>query len=298
MDFGEWYAQINRRVDLRIRNRVQTLMQGMHRSTFRGRGDDFEFFQQYTLGEETGHIDWKASERLEDGFLVRKLREERVLEVWVAADLSASMFAGFSTEGCKQRLLLEIMAVLGRSVIRQQDLLGFIGFDSAIRTVLPPFRSEKALVHLLKTIWDFQPSAGERTSLLPVLQFFETHKGSWKQKKRQFILLISDFETEEDWVPMAQRIAASHSICPIFLEEKVPENLISSVDVLTYRDVESGEYETVDAKAWLRLLKDQKRREREYCLERFQASGIKALFVSKETFSIEGFLQFLEEHRF
>ena len=36
------------------------------------------------MGEELTHIDWKASERLEDGLLVRQLREERVLEVWLA----------------------------------------------------------------------------------------------------------------------------------------------------------------------------------------------------------------------
>ena len=69
MDFGTWYAHATRRADLHLRERVQTLMQGMHGSTFRGRGEDFEFFQPHALGEDTAHIDWKASERLEDGLL-------------------------------------------------------------------------------------------------------------------------------------------------------------------------------------------------------------------------------------
>lgn len=298
MDFGEWYAQINRRVDLRVRERVQTVMQGLHRSTFRGRGDDFDFFQQYTLGEETSHIDWKASERLESGFLVRKLREERILEVWILADLSASMFAGFSMEGCKQRLLLDTMAVLGRSVLRQQDLLGFIGFDSSIRTVFSPFRSEKTFVNLLKMIWDFQPSVGESTSLLQALQFFEANKNSGKQKKRQLIIAISDFETEEDWLPVVQRMHVNHPIFPVFLDEKIPEELLASIDLLTYRDVESGRYETVNTKAWACLLKDQKHKEWEYCLEQLQASGVKTLFMSRETFSIDALIQLLEEQQF
>ena len=72
MDFGAWYAHITRLVDLRLRDRVQTIMQGLHPSTFRGRGDDFDFFQPHTLGEDITHIDWKASERLEEGFLVRR----------------------------------------------------------------------------------------------------------------------------------------------------------------------------------------------------------------------------------
>lgn len=298
MDFGEWYAQITRRVDLRIRDRVQTIMQGMHRSTFRGRGEDFDFFQQYTVGEETSHIDWKASERIEGGFLVRKLREERILEVWMAADLSASMFTGFSEEKSKHRLLLDILAILGRSVIRQQDLMGFIGFDSDIRIVLSPFRSEKTLINLLQKIWDFQPATGEKTSLLPVLQFFEARKGGSLQNKKQLILLISDFETDEEWIPVVQRIGAHNPIFPIFLEERIPENLISSVGVLTYRDVESGEFGRVDAKAWLNFMEEQKRREHAYCLEQFQASGIKTLFLSRETFSVDELIQLLEEQRF
>jgi len=298
MDFGEWYAQITRRVDLRIKDRVQTIMQGVHPSTFRGRGDDFEFFQHHTLGEETTRIDWKASERLEEGFLVRKLREERVLEVWVAADLSASMFTGFSNEGRKQRLLLDILAVLGRSVIQQQDLLGVIGFDHTVRTVLSPFRSEKMFVNLLKMIWDFQPTEGKRTSLLPTLQFFESHKSTWQQKKKRLVFLLSDFETEEEWIPVVQRIRATHPIFPVFLEETLPEHLISAAGLLTYRDVESGEYGTVDAKAWLSWLEDQKRREREQYLAQFAVSGIQALFVSRETFSVDVLIEFLEEQRF
>ena len=187
-------------------------MQGMHGSTFRGRGDDFEFFQPHALGEDTAHIDWKASERLEDGLLVRRLREERVLEVWIAADLSASMFTGFSAEGCKQRLLLDLIAIVGRSVIGQQDLLGFVGFDRNIRTVVQPFRSEKTFVNLLRTIWEHQPERGVATALLPTLRYFESQEGNSQQKKKRLLLLLSDFDTEDDWLPAAQRI---HATAPV-----------------------------------------------------------------------------------
>jgi uncharacterized protein (DUF58 family) len=298
MDFGEWYAQTTRAVDLRIRSRVQTIMQGVHPSTFRGRGDDFEFFQHHTLGEETARIDWKASERLQKGFLVRKLREERVLEVWIVVDLSASIFTGFSVETSKQRLLLDVLAVLGRSVIQQQDLLGIIGFDNRIRMVLSPFRSEKTFVNLLRTIWDFQPTPGETTALLPILQFFEANKGMGQQNKKRLVFLISDFETEEDWVPAVQRIHANHPIFPIFLEEPVPDSLLSSAGLLTYRDVESDEYGVVDARTWLSLLKDQRRREYERCLTHFEASGVRTFFISRETFSVDTLIDFLEEQRF
>ena len=297
MDFGSWYAHATRRAELRLKDRVQTLMQGTHGSTFRGRGEDFEYFQPHALGEDTAHIDWKASERLEDGLLVRRLREERVLEVWVAADLSASMFAGFSPEDCKQRLLLDLLAIVGRSVIGQQDLLGFVGFDHNIRTVVQPFRSEKTFVNLLNMIWDHSPEAGVATSLLPTLRFFETQEGASQQKKKRLLLLLSDFETEEDWLPMARRIAAMHPFLPIVLEEAVPDYLPASAGLLTYRDVESGELQTVDARDWLRLLDRERRQHRELQMASFENSGLAGLFVSRQSFDVDAIVEFLEAQR-
>ena len=297
MDFGTWYADATRRADLRLRERVQTLMQGMHGSTFRGRGEDFEFFQPHALGEDTAHIDWKASERLEDGLLVRRLREERVLEVWIAADLSASMFTGFSAEGCKQRLLLDLIAIVGRSVIGQQDLLGFVGFDRNIRTVVQPFRSEKTFVNLLRTIWEHQPERGVATALLPTLRYFESQEGNSQQKKKRLLLLLSDFETEDDWLPAAQRIHATHPLLPVVLEESVPEHLPTSAGLLTYRDVESGQLQTVDARAWLRLLHEEKQERGKSFLAGFEASGLDALFISRQTFDVDAIIEYLEAQR-
>ena len=297
MDFGSWYAHVTRHADLRLRDRVQTLMQGTHGSTFRGRGEDFAFFQPHALGEDTAHIDWRASERLEDGLLVRRLREERVLEVWIAADLSASMFAGFSAENCKQRLLLDLMAIIGRSVIGQQDLLGFVGFDRSVRTVIQPFRSEKTFVNLLKTIWDHRPESGDATSLLPALRFFETQEGASQQKKKRLLLLLSDFETEDEWLPMAQRIAAMHPVLPVVLEEAVPEYLPASAGLLTYRDVESGQLQTVDARAWLHLLQREQRERRDVYVAAFENSGLAGLFVSRQTFNVDVIIDYLQGQR-
>jgi uncharacterized protein (DUF58 family) len=297
MDFGTWYAHATRRADLHLRQRVQTIMQGMHGSTFRGRGEDFEFFQPHALGEDTAHIDWRASERLESGLLVRRLREERVLEVWIAADLSASMFTGFSAEDCKQRLLLDLMAIVGRSVIGQQDLLGFVGFDRDIRTVVQPFCSEKTFVNMLKTIWDYRPESGRATSLLPTLRFFETQGGASQQKKKRLLLLLSDFETDDDWLPMAQRIAAMHPLLPIVLEEAVPEYLPASAGLLTYRDVESGQLQTVDARDWLRLLHKERQERRELQVDGFENSGLAGLFVSRQTFNVDAIIDYLQAQR-
>ena len=189
------------------------------------------------------------------------------------------------------------MAIVGRSVIGQQDLLGFVGFDRNIRTVVQPFRSEKTFVNLLNMIWDHSPEAGVATSLLPTLRFFETQEGASQQKKKRLLLLLSDFETEEDWLPMARRIAAMHPFLPIVLEEAVPDYLPASAGLLTYRDVESGELQTVDARDWLRLLDRERRQHRELQMASFENSGLAGLFVSRQSFDVDAIVEFLEAQR-
>ena len=297
MDFGTWYGQMTRQIDLRLRERVQSTIQGIHPSSFRGRGEDFEFFQPYTLGEELSHIDWKASERVDEGLLVRRRREDRILEVWMAVDLSASMFTGFTPESCKQRLLLDIMVLVGRSVLHQQDLLGIVGFDQGIRTVMAPFRSERRLIAALKMMWDFQPHGNRPTALLPVLQFFTTHQGASQPQKKRLLLMLSDFETQEDWLPAVQRLRAVHPVVPVILHEMVPEQLLATVGRLTYRDVESGVEATVDPRAWLRHLQAEQRSQHDRWFRQLEASGVKALLVSRETFSFNTLLACIDEQR-
>jgi uncharacterized protein (DUF58 family) len=295
MDFATWYADITRQIDLRIRDRMQTMMQGSHPSLWRGRGDDFDSFQPYILGEESTRIDWRASERLEDGFLVRKLREERVLDVWIAVDLSASMWSGFSPESCKQRLLLDIIAVVGRSLLHQQNQLGVIGFDHAIRTLVAPFRSEKAFVNLLQQLWEFQPESGATTSLLPALQFLASNKGAGHTKRKRLVMVLSDFATDDDWIPAVQRMRATHPIVLVWLDDPPPPTLFSHAGLLTYRDIETGIYATVDPSAWIQLVQEQSRRERERCLAQLEAANTSTLFVSQDTFSVDRMITFLHE---
>ena len=149
----------------------------------------------------------------------------------------------------------------------------------------------------MNTIWDHSPEGGLATSLLPTLRYFESQEGASQQKKKRLLLLLSDFETEDDWLPMARRIAAMHPILPIVLEEAVPEYLPASAGLLTYRDVESGELQTVDARDWLRLLAEERHERRERQAAGFESSGLAGLFVSRETFSVDAVIDYLQAQR-
>ncbi len=112
------------------------------------------------------------------------------------------------------------------------------------------------------------------------------------------MFVLSDFETEDDWIPAVQRIRATHPIVPIVLEEEaLPETLLSTAGLFTYRDVETGVQATVEPRAWMQWLQEQKRHKREHCLTQLEAANTPALFMSQETFSVDHLMTFLDEQR-
>lgn len=56
-------TQIRARLQLPVVRRAAGLLEGRHRSVYRGHGQDFDDLHEYTPGEDVGDIDWRASAR-------------------------------------------------------------------------------------------------------------------------------------------------------------------------------------------------------------------------------------------
>ena len=82
-----------RRLQLRARRAVQTLLGGEYRSAFKGAGLSFEEVREYTAGDDVRAIDWNVTARMGHPF-VKRYAEDRELTVLLMADLSASQRFG------------------------------------------------------------------------------------------------------------------------------------------------------------------------------------------------------------
>src|ERR1700754_319951 len=83
-----------RRLHLRARRLVQTLLGGEYHSAFKGVGLSFEEVREYQPGDDVRAIDWTAPARACRPF-IKRFVEERELTVILAVDASASL--GFGT---------------------------------------------------------------------------------------------------------------------------------------------------------------------------------------------------------
>lgn len=176
-------------LELIARRNAHSLLAGDYTSTIPGRGLQFHEARKYVYGESVRMIDWNMTARLGEPY-VKTFLEEREREVFIALDVSPSMFTGFQ-DRTKIEFAIEVAATLAFSSIQSRDKVGYIIFNNeAIEVVKPAsgktqlFRTIKAFLTHSETI----PNKDAQSDIRSVLHTLQ------KFKRSHFILfIISDF---------------------------------------------------------------------------------------------------------
>ncbi len=118
------------------RGETQEYMSSAYKSKFKGRGFEFEGFRSYLPGmDDAREIDWKSSLRSRD-LLVRVLREERNLNIFILFDVSDKMLYT-STEKLKCEYAGELVATLAYGMLNVGDRVGLCMFNDKIVKIIP-----------------------------------------------------------------------------------------------------------------------------------------------------------------
>ena len=126
----ETIAKISR-LDLRARQVVEGFISGMHRSPFFGHSVEFVQHREYTSGDDIRHLDWKVWSKT-DRFYIKQYEAETNLRSSLVMDVSESMHYGRERMN-KYDYGCTIAACLAYLLLRQQDAVGSITFDSDVR---------------------------------------------------------------------------------------------------------------------------------------------------------------------
>jgi len=174
-----------KRIHIKGRRTVNTLMAGQYRSVFRGSGIEFEEVREYTPGDEVKAIDWKVSARLGRPF-IKLYREERESIVILLVDMSASQrFGTFS--GLKLDKTAEVASVLAFSAIKNNDKVGAIFFTDQVEKYIPPKKGSSHIWRLIREIFTFEPQ-GRGTNIRVALEYLAS-----VSTKKSLAFIISDF---------------------------------------------------------------------------------------------------------
>ena len=132
------------RLDLRARHIVEGFLSGMHRSPYFGQSVEFRQHREYAAGDDLRHVDWKVWAR-QDRLYVKQFEEDTNLRCTLLVDVSNSMSYGNRSLN-KYEYGCTLAASLAYLVLKQQDAVGCVAFDSKIRAQVP-IRSKRNHLH-------------------------------------------------------------------------------------------------------------------------------------------------------
>jgi uncharacterized protein (DUF58 family) len=177
------------RLEVRAREIVEGFLSGMHRSPYFGNSVEFRQHREYVAGDEVRHIDWKVWSKT-DRYYVKLFEEDTNLRTVLLVDASESMqFA--SGETSKFEYGCTIAAALAYLLLKQQDSVGLVTFDAAVRNIVPPRSKQNHLTTLLAALDAEAPQ--RKTDVHQILR-----RVAEDYSKRGMIVVISDLLADRD----------------------------------------------------------------------------------------------------
>ena len=178
-------------MDIKARLVVEGFVSGLHRGPYKGFSVEFAEHRQYMPGDPIRYLDWKVYGKT-DRFYIKEYEEETNLRAYLIMDGSGSM--GYSSNGMtKLEYGSYLAASLAYLMLKQQDSVGLLIFDTKLRKYIPPRSVKKHLHVLLKELSDL--GAREETDLGESL-----HELARRVRRRGLIILISDLLDDEEKV--------------------------------------------------------------------------------------------------
>lgn len=167
---------------------VEGFLTGRHRSPYHGFSVEYLDHRAYTPGDDLRSLDWKILARA-DKYQVKLFEDETNLRAYLLLDCSESM-AFRSGEIDKLTYGSLLTAALAYLLIRQNDAVGLILFDTKIREVIPPRAHPTQFRRILQSLDGLRP--GGETDVGSVL-----HTAAEQTKRRGLVVLISDLIDNE-----------------------------------------------------------------------------------------------------
>ena len=171
-------------LDLQARMVVEGYVAGMHPSPYHGFSVEFAEHREYVPGDDIRHVDWKVWSKT-DKLYLKQYEEETNLLMYLLLDTSESMAYASGNNVTKLQYAQFIVAALAYMILQQQDSVGLVVYDDAVRRYLKPGGQPSQLKELFHML-DVTP-AREKSDLGLVFNDLAE-----RFKKRGVVVVFSD----------------------------------------------------------------------------------------------------------
>jgi uncharacterized protein (DUF58 family) len=139
-----------RQLEWRVRHAVENMLSGEYRSTFRGRGMEFDQVVKYEFGDDVRDIDWNVTARLGEPYR-KKFVEEREVTLLVVFEDSPSLLFGSGAQ-TKREALLELAGLVMLLGAVNRDRVGFVHAAPTGNLFREPVRGRGPILHAAATL--------------------------------------------------------------------------------------------------------------------------------------------------
>jgi len=281
------------RLDLRIARRLEGLLQGDHKSPFRGAGLDLADLREYQFHDDVRRIDWNVTARTQIPH-VREYIEDREVTAWFLLDMSPSVdFESVSVS--KRAVLTEFTAMMCRFMARRGNRAGALLFSGGVDRQIPARGGRRQTHVILDAMNRYRATRPQPTDLARALS--ETAK---RLGRRAVVFVVSDFISPEGWEKPLGQLAARHDVVAVRLTDPF-EVRMPNLGLITFQDSETGEQLFVDTHdpGFRRRFAAAAQVREEQLRAIFDRNGVDALELSTEDDVADAVLRFadMRKHR-
>ncbi len=276
-----------RRIEIRTRSIVESILSGEYQSVFKGRGMEFSEVRTYTDGDDIRSIDWNVTARMGQPY-VKKYTEERELTVMLVVDASMSGHFG-SVERFKDEIGVELCALLAFSAIKNNDRVGLIIFTSEVETYIPPKKGKNHVLRVIRELLYFKPQK-KGTNIAEAFAYLNR-----VVTKKSVVFCVSDFIATG--YEAALRVAARrHDLIAVTLSDP-RESSLPAIGLVELVDPETGKTVLVDSrdKSLQSIFANQTEKRRGNLTSFFRANGIDEIPISTQGDYVEPLVKFFRK---
>jgi len=230
-----------RRIQIRASRKVNDVLAGHYRSTFRGVGMEFDEVRLYAPGDDVRSIDWNVTARTGVPHIKRYV-EERELTVFLVVDVSASGRFGSRTR-TKAEVAAELTALLSLSAITNNDKVGLVLVGAEVEKFVPAKKGKKHVLRVIREVLAHEPRT-RGTGLAEGIAYVAR-----VARRKATVFVVSDFLTDcgvESELGRALRVARRrHDVVAVSIADQ-RERELPAVGLVELEDLESGERRLVD----------------------------------------------------
>lgn len=242
----------------------------------RGEGHEFESLRPYVTGDDTRHVDWKASARRQK-LIVRQLQVERGQQIAIMLDCGRLMSETISG-ATRLDHSMNAALMLGQVANKRGDNMSLVCFSNQIHAYMPPTKGRGVMHRMMETLYHVEAASVESD------YWQVTAEAMHLLKRRSLIVFFTDVLDLAGSIGLANnlaRAASRHLVLCVVLSE--PGILKAA------RQIPNNQQQVYEKAAASQLLI-----KRHLALEKMRSKGILVLETTPEALTVNLIRRYIE----